>query len=206
MLALLPRTKEYIQSPTKTTMPQKLKKRAAHLQNELISTSPSSSQRVEGKLGNTIVVHYSKKHKCGCVCIFFIYYTIYAILSRRKAFNYSLFSQHYSERKLPSQIMNLEIATPPDISSPSCPFLQTPGLCKLDTYKTWYPHVGLKMEKEPAPGWIFLKRPSPQRWIINSLTTRAALHFSQDALRQKRQRCTAGCFSSSGTSLWVAAG
>lgn len=70
MLALLPRTREYIQSPTKTTMPQKLKKGAAHLQNELISTSPSSSQRVEGKLGNKIVVHYSKKHKCACVCIF----------------------------------------------------------------------------------------------------------------------------------------
>lgn len=101
MLALLPRTREYIQSPTKTTMPQKLKKRAAHLQNELISTSPSSSQRVQGKLGNTIVVHYSKKHKCACVCIFFIYYTIYAILSRRKAFDYSLFSQHYSESKTP---------------------------------------------------------------------------------------------------------
>lgn len=48
------------------------------------------------------------------------------------------------------------------------PLLQTPGLCQLDTHKTWNLHMVLKMEKEAAPSRIFLKSPSPWRWIINS--------------------------------------
>uniref|UniRef100_A0A8D2QU10 Uncharacterized protein n=1 Tax=Zosterops lateralis melanops TaxID=1220523 RepID=A0A8D2QU10_ZOSLA len=50
--------------------------------------------------------------------------------------NRKLCKDPQQKTKLQSQIMNLEIAALLDISSPSCPFLQIPGLCKLGTYKT----------------------------------------------------------------------
>lgn len=201
-LALLSRTWAYIQTSTETTLPQKLKKLAAHLQNELLSTSPSSSQSAVRKLGNTIVAHYGKKHKCICACIFWIYCTI---LSRRKAFDHSFFFPALirTQNSQADHELGIHCASR-HLKSKLSHFLQTPGLCKLVIHKTW--NTVLHMNKGAAPSQIFLKSPSPWRRIINSLTTRAGLYFIHDALRQKRQKCSAGCSSSFRTSLRVAGG